>query len=55
MMLLKKLFCDTAVAGVNNIDSSGFVLRTKYDTDKSDLEKKIGDANKKNSWHKWTC
>ena len=25
----------------------GFVLKTKYDTNKSDLEKKIGDADKK--------
>ena len=34
------------VAKVNNIDISGFVLKTKYDTDKSDLEKKISDADK---------
>ena len=26
---------------------SGFVLKTKYDTNKSDLEKKIDDADKK--------
>ena len=32
---------DKLVARVNNIDTSGFVLETKYDTDKSDLEKKI--------------
>ena len=38
---------DKLVAKVNNIDTSGFVLKTKYDTDKSDLEKKISDANKK--------
>ena len=31
---------------VNNIDTSGFVLKTKYDTDKSNLEKKIIDAVK---------
>ena len=37
MMLLK----------VNSIDITGFVLKTKYDTDKSDLEKKISDADKK--------
>ena len=30
-------------AKVNNIDTSGFVLKTKYDTDKSDLENKIPD------------
>ena len=29
------------VAKVNNIDTSRFVLKTKYHTDKSDLEKKI--------------
>ena len=37
-MLLKKL-CIT--------DTCEFVLKTKYDTDKSDLEKKIIVANKK--------
>ena len=31
------------VGKVNNIDTSGFVLKTKYDTDKSNLEKKISD------------
>ena len=34
---------DKLVAKVNNIDTSGFVLKTKYDADKSDLEKKISD------------
>ena len=38
---------DKLVAKVNNIDISGFVLKTKYDTDKSDLVKKISDADKK--------
>ena len=38
---------DTLVAKVNNIDTSGFVIKTKYDTDKSDLGKKISDADKK--------
>ena len=38
---------DKLVAKVNNIDTSGFVLKTKYDTDKSDLEQKISDADKK--------
>ena len=32
------------VAKVNNIDTSGFVLKTKYDTDKSELENKIPDV-----------
>ena len=49
MKLLKKLY-GKLVAKVNNIDTSGFVLRTKYDTDKSHLEKKISDSDKKNSW-----
>ena len=35
------------VAKVNKIDTSGFVLKTKYNTDNSNLQKKIGDANKK--------
>ena len=38
---------DKLVAKVNNFDSSGFVLKTKYNTDKSYLEKKIRDADKK--------
>ena len=38
---------DKLVAKVNNIDTSGFVLKTKCDTDKSDLEKKHSDAEKK--------
>ena len=29
------------VAKVNNIDTSDFVLKTKYQTDKTELEKKI--------------
>ena len=32
------------VAKVNNIDTSGFVLKTKYQTDKAELEKKIPDV-----------
>ena len=38
---------DKLVAKVNNIDISGFVLKTKYDTDKLDLEKKISCTDKK--------
>ena len=34
---------------LNNIDTNGFVLNIKYDTDKSDLEKKINDADKTNT------
>ena len=32
---------------LNNIDTSGFVSKTKYGADKSYLEKKISDADKK--------
>ena len=45
MMLLKKTEYDKLVGKVNNIDTSGFVLKTKYDTDKSKLENKIPDTN----------
>ena len=38
---------DELVAKVNNIDTSGFVLKTKYDTDKSNLGNKINGADKK--------
>ena len=33
------------VAKVNNIDTCRFILKTKYDTNKSYLEKKILDAS----------
>ena len=36
---------DKFVAKVNNIDTSGFVLETKCDKDKSELEKKIPDTS----------
>ena len=36
MMLLKKDVYDKVVAKVNIIDTSGFVLKTEYDTDKSE-------------------
>ena len=45
--VVKKTVYDKLVTKVHNIDTSGFVLKSKYDTDKSDLEKKIIDANKK--------
>ena len=38
MMLLKRLY-DKSVVKVNNIDTSGFYLKTKYDADKTELEK----------------
>ena len=39
--VVKKTVYDKLVAKVNNIDTTGFVLKTKYDTDKSELEKKV--------------
>ena len=39
--VVKKTVYDKLVAKVNSIDTSGFVLKTKYDTDKSELENKI--------------
>ena len=45
--VVKKTVNDELVEKVNNIDTNGFVLKTKYDTDKSDLEKIINDADKK--------
>ena len=45
--VVKKTVYDKLVAKLNNIDTTGFVLKTTYDTDKSDLEKKISDADKK--------
>ena len=44
MMLLKKDMYDKLVTKVNNIDTSGFVLKTKYDIDKSELDNKIPDT-----------
>ena len=45
MMLLRKDMYDKLVTKVNNIDTSGFVLKTKYDKDKSELENKIPDTS----------
>ena len=42
--IVKKTVYDKLVAKVNTIDTSGFVLKTKYDTDKSELEKQIADT-----------
>ena len=49
--VVKKNVYHKLVAEVNNIDTSGFVLKTKNDADKSDLENKISDAGKNNSWY----
>ena len=32
------------IAKVNNIDTSDFLLKTKYQTEKTELEKKIPDV-----------
>ena len=44
MILLKKIVYDQLVAKVNNIGNSDFVLKTNYQTDKTELEKKIPDV-----------
>ena len=41
--MLKKLY-DKLAAKVNDIDTSNFVLKTKYQTDQTVLEKKIPDV-----------
>ena len=43
--VVKKTVYDKLVTKVNKIDTSGFVLKTKYDTDKSELENKIPSIN----------
>ena len=45
--VFKKTEYDKLVAKVNAIDTSGFFLKTQDDTDKSNLEKKLNDADKK--------
>ena len=39
--VVKKAVYDKLAAKVNNIDNSDFALKTKYQTDKTELEKKI--------------
>ena len=43
--VVKKDVYDKLVTKVNAIDTSGFVLKTNYDTDKSELENKIPDTS----------
>ena len=43
--VVKKTVWDKLVAQVNSIDTSGFVLRTKYDRDKKELENEIPDTS----------
>ena len=42
--VVKKTVYDKLAAKANNIDASAFVLKSKYQTDKTELEKKIPDA-----------
>ena len=43
--VVRKNTYDKLVAKVNNIDTSGFLLKTKYDSDKLELENKIPDTS----------
>ena len=43
--VVKKAVYEKLAAKVNNIDTSNFVLKTKYQTDKAELEKKIPDVS----------
>ena len=45
MMLLKKNVYDKLVAKVDNINTSDFALKTKCQTDKTELENKILDTS----------
>ena len=43
--VVKKAVHNKLVVKVDNIDTSDFVLKTKYDTDKAELENKIPDVS----------
>ena len=43
--VVKKDVYDKLVTRVNSLNTSGFVLKTKYDTDKSELDNKIPDTS----------
>ena len=43
--VVKKTADDKLGAKVNNIDTGGFVLKLKYNTDKAELEKKVPDTS----------
>ena len=45
--VVKKTVYNKLVTKVDNIDTSDFVLKTKYNTDKTELEKKIPVTNLK--------
>ena len=42
--VVKKPVYDKLVTKVNNVDTSGFLLKTKYDADKTESENKIPDT-----------
>ena len=42
--VVKKDVYNKLIAKINNIDTSGFVLKAKYDTDKSEIENQIPDT-----------
>ena len=44
--VVKKTVYDKLVEKVNNIDTSGFILKAKYDTDKKEVENKIPDTSR---------
>ena len=44
--VVKKTECNKLVKTVYNIDTTGFFLQNKYDTDQSDVENKISDVNR---------
>ena len=43
--VVKKTEYDKLVGKVNNIDTSDFVLKTNYNTDKTELENKVADTS----------
>ena len=43
--VVKKTVYDKLVTKVNNIDTSGFLLKNKYNADKTELEKKIPNVS----------
>ena len=45
MILLKKAVYDKLAAKVNDINTGAFVWKTKQQTDKTELEKKIPDVS----------
>ena len=43
--VFKKIVYEKLVTKINNIDTGDFVLKTKYQTDKTEVEKKIPDVS----------